>query len=184
MMETITHYIVPIGGIFGFGLFAVHIAESVGFIAKRLGIAGSGEFLGDIADAESEAGDTSSGVHEDSETSDSDGPRPEPDEDGSLIDSMDSGFSIIGQNLSYITERQEHTEDRVIQLCKFTSKMFKHILDKMEGLERGFEDIQGPLQEILQRMESDGGSVEQPPQDEDRTWFGEPEIEMEAYQYD
>ena len=38
MIEIVTDYVIPTGGIYAFGLFSIHIADSVRFVATRLGI--------------------------------------------------------------------------------------------------------------------------------------------------
>ena len=45
MIEIVTHYVIPTGAIYAFGLFSIHIADSVRFVATRLGITNPGQEL-------------------------------------------------------------------------------------------------------------------------------------------
>ncbi len=142
MIEIITDYVIPTGGIYAFGLFSIHISDSVRFIATRLGILNSSQGLVNEEEADDQSSESEQASHS-----------GEGEEDSEMIETMEGGFATISQILSDMGERHERTDTRMLNLHKHNQSMFSRLSRRLESNERLFEEILGPLEEIIQGIQ-------------------------------
>tara|TARA_B100000902_G_scaffold236128_1_gene223737 strand:+ start:214 stop:744 length:531 start_codon:yes stop_codon:yes gene_type:complete len=176
MIEIITDYVIPTGGIYAFGLFSIHIADSVRFIATRLGILNSSQSQVN----EPEASDQSSESEQDSRSG-------EEEFDSEMLDTMEGGFATISQILADMGERHERSDTRMRNLHKHNQSMFSRITSRMDSNERLFEEIVGPLEEIIEGIHDSPTTSNQVSQLETThsAYEGiQVDTEMEVNQYD
>ena len=146
MIEIITDFIVPTGGIYAFGLFSIHIVDSVRFIATRLGILNSGQ-----EDLIPEIDETTEGIRRivEGEQSNHDIDR----DDDEMIETMEGGFATMSNILADMGERHELSDSRMLNLHKYNKTMFSRLSSRLDSTERLFEEILGPLEEIIQGIQ-------------------------------
>jgi ABC-type multidrug transport system ATPase subunit len=175
MIEIITDYVIPTGAIYAFGLFSLHIADSARFVATRLGITNPGqEIVNEHAD---EAQPDQSEQGEDAEE----------EEDEEMMETMEGGFAAMSRILEEMGERHELSDSRMLSLHKYNKTMFSRLSSRLDSTERLFEEIHGPLEEIIQGIQESStrvtGSIEvaahHPVMDNSQI-----EDQMEAIKYD
>ena len=173
MIEIITDYVIPTGGIYAFGLFSIHISDSVRFIATRLGILNSSQFS----------------VNE--EEADAQSPESEQDSiemiEGSFAEKAANQLLNINQILEDMAGRHEKTDIRMLNLHKHNQSMFSRLSRRLESNERLFEEILGPLEEIIQGIQDKSSTSTQVAElDPGHSVYDNVPVdtEMEVIQYD
>ena len=173
MIEIITDYVIPTGGIYAFGLFSIHISDSVRFIATRLGILNSSQ--GPVNEEEADA--------------------QSPESEQASIETIEGGFAEkaanqllnINQILEDMTGRHEKTDIRMLNLHKHNQSMFSRLSRRLETNERLFDEIIGPLEEIIQGIHDKSSTSSQVDEiDPGRPVYDNDPVdtEMEVIQYD
>ena len=176
MIAIITDYIIPIGGIYAFGLFSINIVDSVRFIATRLGIFNSGQDLVNEQEIENQTAEGEQVSH-----------AGEGEGDGEMIETMEGGFTTMSKILIDMGERHELSDSRMLNLHKYNKTMFSRLSSRLDSTERLFEEILGPLEEIIQDIQKNSTPSTQrieigpgPPGDENISM----DTEMEVIHYD
>ena len=177
MIEIVTDYVIPTGGIYAFGLFSIHIADSVRFVASRLGITNSGKEL--VKDHEDEA---------QKEESEREADEAEPQAGVEVMETMEGGFASMSRILEDMGERHDLSDSRMLSLHKYNKTMFSRLSSRLDSTERIFEEILGPLEEIIQGIQASSPIVTESIEVAADHSGGDssPQIEdqMEAMQYD
>ena len=176
MIEIVTDYVIPTGGIYAFGLFSIHIADSVRFVATRLGITNpKHELVNDHPDETQQ--EESERKAEDAESED----------EVEVMEAMEDGFAAMGRILEDMGERHELSDSRMLSLHKYNKTMFSRLSSRLDSTERIFEEMLGPLDEIIQGIqESSPRATESIAVAADHSGGDNSQIEdqMEAIQYD
>ncbi len=138
MIEIVTHYVIPTGAIYAFGLFSIHIADSVRFVATRLGITNPGQELVNEQLDETQSEKLEQGDHAEDES------------EIEVMEAMEGGFATMSKILEDMGERQELSDSRMLNLHKYNKSMFSRLSSRLDTTERLFEEFLGPLEEIIQ----------------------------------
>ncbi len=176
MIEIVTDYVIPTGAIYAFGLFSIHIADSARFVATRLGITNPGQEL---------ANEHSDEAHPDQP--EREGTDVKDEDELEMMETMEDGFAAMSRILEDMGERHELSDSRMLSLHKYNKTMFSRLSSRLDSTERLFEEMLGPLEEIIQGIqESSPGATESievaahhPGEDNSQI-----EHQMEAIQYD
>jgi len=142
MIEIITDFVIPVGGIYAFGLFSIHIVDSVRFIATRLGIINSGQELVNEQEVEHQTAEGGQSSH-----------AGEGEGDDEMIETMEGGFATMSKILADMGDRHELSDSRMLNLHKYNKTMFSRLSSRLDSTERLFEEILGPLEEIIQGIQ-------------------------------
>ena len=176
MIELITDYVIPTGGIYAFGLFSIHIADSVRFVATRLGITNPKHEL--VNDHPDEA---------QSEELEGEADDAESESEVEVMEAMERGFAAMGRILEDMGERHDVSDSRMMSLHKYNKTMFSRLSSRLDTTERVFQEIIGPLEEIIEGIEDSSLRVtESIAVETDHSGGDNSQIEdqMEAMQYD
>ena len=176
MIEIITDYVIPTGGIYAFGLFSIHIADSVRFVATRLGITNPKHEL--VNDHPDEA-------H--SEEPEGEADDAEPESEAEVMEAMEGGFAAMGRILEDMGERHDVSDSRMMSLHKYNKTMFSRLSSRLDTTERVFQEIIGPLEAIIEGIEDSSlRATESIVVETDHSGVDNSQIEdqMEAIQYD
>ena len=176
MIEIVTDYVIPTGAIYAFGLFSIHIADSARFVATRLGITNPGQEL-----ANEHADETQPDQPE------QEGTEANDEDEVEMMETMESGFAAMNRILEDMGERHELSDSRMMSLHKYNKTMFSRLSSRLDTTERLFEEIIGPLEEIIQGIQASSTLVTEsidvaahhPREDNSQI-----EDQMEAIQYD
>lgn len=142
MIEIVANYVIPTGGIYAFGLFSIHIADSVRFVATRLGITNpKHELVNDYPDEAQQEESEREAEHAESEAG------------VEVMETMEDGFAAIGRILEDMGERHELSDNRMLSLHKYNKTMFSRLSSRLDSTERIFEEMLGPLDEIIQGIQ-------------------------------
>ena len=142
MIEIVTAYVIPTGGIYAFGLFSIHIADSVRFVATRLGITNPKHEL--VNDHPDEA---------QSEELEGEADDAEFESEVEVMEAMERGFAAMGRILEDMGERHDVSDSRMMTLHKYNETMFSRLSSRLDTTERVFQEIIGPLEEIIEGIE-------------------------------
>ena len=176
MIEIITDYVIPTGGIYAFGLFSIHIADSVRFVATRLGITNPKHEL--VNDHPDEA-------H--SEEPEGEADDAESESEVEVMEAMEGGFAAMGRILEDMGERHDVSDSRMMSLHKYNKTMFSRLSSRLDTTERVFQEIIGPLEAIIEGIEDSSlRATESIVVETDHSGVDNSQIEdqMEAIQYD
>ena len=161
MIEIITDYVIPTGGIYAFGLFSIHIADSVRFVATRLGITNPKHELLTITlmrpnrrSLEGEADDA------------------ESESEVEVMEAMERGFAAMGRILEDMGERHDVSDSRMMSLHKYNKTMFSRLSSRLDTTERVFQEIIGPLEEIIEGIEDSSPKSNREHSDRNRSLWG------------
>ena len=176
MIEIVTDYVMPTGAIYAFGLFTIHIADSAKFVATRLGITNPGpEFANEHPD-ESQP-----------DQPEQEGTDTEDEDEVEMMETMEGGFAAMSRILEDMGERHELSDSRMLSLHKYNKSMFSRLSSRLDSTERLFEEILGPLEEIIQGIQESSPRVAESIES-GQNHYGEDnsqiENQMEAIQYD
>ena len=142
MIEIVANYVIPTGGIYAFGLFSIHIADSVRFVATRLGITNpKHELVNDYPDEPQQEESEREAEHAESEAG------------VEVMETMEDCFAAIGRILEDMGERHELSDSRMLSLHKYNKTMFSRLSSRLDSTERIFEEMLGPLDEIIQGIQ-------------------------------
>ena len=176
MIEIVTDYVIPTGAIYAFGLFSIHIADSARFVATRLGITNPGQ---ELANEHADEAQPNQPEQEGTDVEDKD--------ELEMMETMEDGFAAMNRILEDMGERHELSDSRMLSLHKYNKTMFSRLSSRLDSTERLFEEMLGPLEEIIQGIqesspratESIEVAAHHPGEDNSQI-----EHQMEAIQYD
>ena len=100
---------------------------------------------------------------------------------------MEGGFAAMSRILEDMGERHDLSDSRMLSLHKYNKTMFSRLSSRLDSTERIFEEILGPLEEIIQGIQASSPivtesiEVGQTTLEEDNSQI---ENQMEAIQYD
>ena len=176
MIEIVTDYVIPTGAIYAFGLFSLHIADSARFVATRLGITNPGQ---ELANEHPDESQTDKPEQEGTDTQDED--------EVEMMETMEGGFAAMSRILEDMGERHELSDSRMLSLHKYNKSMFSRLSSRLDSTERLFEEMLGPLEEIIQGIQESSPRVAESIES-GQNHYGEDnsqiENQMEAIQYD
>ena len=103
------------------------------------------------------------------------------------METMEGGFASMSRILEDMGERHDLSDSRMLSLHKYNKTMFSRLSSRLDSTERIFEEILGPLEEIIQGIQASSPRVaESIERTADHYWRDNSQIEdqMEAMQYD